>query len=149
MRDYLQSLENLTNEFVEDQDKNSIQFINIELNGHPPPFKGMFIIIDSRRALIPSKMPFEMAILISFTYLTPLGKQLEALMSKAEVFESFDHKLVGKTSSYVMKTGNDVSLIVTTIQKIVDSVFSTINEKDIEVRINRAKRILGYLTDPG
>jgi hypothetical protein len=148
MDKYLQTLETLTNEFLASKDQNSIQFINVEFNTDPMPFKGMFVITDSRNTHLASEMAFELAILITFTHLTPLGKQLEAIMSKSAVFENFDHKLTGKTATYVLKTGNNVAFIISTFQKIVDSVFPSFDNDDIEVSIMRTRGILGYLTDP-
>ena len=145
---YLQTLERLTNEYLESEDKNSIQFINVEFNADPLPFKGMFVVTDSWNSHVASEMPFELVILITFTYLTPLGKLLEEVMSKTEVFKSFDHILAGKTSTYVLKTGNNVPLIISTFQKIVESVFPSIDNDEIEVRMVKTHGILGHLTDP-
>ena len=145
---YLQTLERLTNEYLESEDKNSIQFINVEFNVDPLSFKGMFVVTDSRNSHVASEIPFELVILITFTYLTPLGKLLEEVMSKTEVFKSFDHILAGKTSTYVLKTGNNVPLIISTFQKIVESVFPSMDNDEIEVRMVKTHGILGHLTDP-
>ncbi|THU34934.1 hypothetical protein FAM09_23370 [Niastella caeni] len=149
MEDYLQSLRYLTNEFLNSDSKDSIQFINVEFNTEPLPFKGMFIIADSRRLLIPSNMPFELVIFVTFTYLTPLGKKLEELMCTSEAFNNFDHTLVGKTSTYVLKTGNNIELIESTIREIIDRVFPSVDKSNIIVSIIKTTGILGYLTDPG
>lgn len=149
MEDYLQSLEQAINEYLVSEDKESLIFISIGFDADPPPFRGMFIIADTQRVLVPSQLPFELVIYISFTYLTPLGKKLEASMSSSEVFCKFEHTTEGKTSRYVMKTGNNVSLIKSTIREICDNIFPDIDKKNINVLLNRSNGILGYTTDPG
>ncbi|MBO9200219.1 MULTISPECIES: hypothetical protein [Niastella] len=146
---YLLSLKHLVNEFLETEDKESIQFISINFNTEPAPFKGWFVISEAQKIVIPSNMTSELVILITFTYLTPGGKKLEALMSTNKALDKFDHRLEGKSSTYVMKTGNDVELIESTIQEIVENIFPSVSKQEIQVSMHRTGGILGYLTDPG
>ena len=50
-------------------------------------------------------------------------------MSKSEALKQFEHEIEGKTSSYSLKTGNDLEAIVSAVRRIIEDIFPTMSLK--------------------
>jgi len=109
--------------------------------------KGNFRIIESRRlaGYIDNSNTFELAIVLAYGKQTPNGRILDEKISGSRSLNRFINISNDKTAIYVLKTANNITSIVSTIQSIIEDIFASDDVNGIKTKLWKISGTLNTL----
>jgi len=130
-------LEQLIDEYLNEDDKRNIQNIAIGVPGH----KGQFFIGDAAVLdLTKSQSDFSIAIYFSFNGETKEGQTLKERIATHPELTTFERKLDGRnTIGYYLQTENDKITISKMVELIIKTVSPDIDISTVSFEMKRIK----------
>lgn len=133
LEDLPNKLGQLIDEYLGETDKRNIQGIFITVPGH----NGYFIILDSFRLTLNESDTFSLSTLFSFNDKSRKGQSLADKIRVSKCFDSFTVKDNRKGLTYSKDFGNDKQYILDNIKCIIESLFSQVDTKNIDIELKR------------
>ena len=130
--DLSNKLDQLIDEYLNENDKRNIQGIFITIPGH----KGFFFIMDSFRLMLSKSATFSLSILFSFNEKTKKGKSLADKILVTKCFDGFAVRKDGKNLTYLKDFGSNKQNIIENAERIISGLFPhlTIRCNNVELK---------------
>jgi len=131
------TLETLIQEYLNEPDKESIQYILLSIENH----HGHFFIVDSAWLRLTGHAQqcdkFQLAIYFSFNNRTKMGKAIEKRIEQSTTFKDFKNITDKNSAVFVTNTNNDKKDIYQTIENIIKTTFPSFDISNVKIELKK------------